>query len=162
MSDSFLDHLSSPDQEKIRRRMRSPEEYEKLRDKVKGPEDLEREMSKNSEFAEFSLSMETEKGMKESVKSSISEGISEQGIDKVIDGKIDKKTKAALESGNFELSIDNSKDSSPKVRVQPKSGGEKGGSIDAPSGKVAEALPLKPSFQDKLFSTFKLKNKKSS
>lgn len=158
MSDSFLDHLSSPEREKIRQRMRSPEEYERLRDKVKGPEDLEREMNKNSEFAEMSFALETDKGAREKMKSSIAEQIKDGGVESVVEGKLDKKTKAALEAGKFELSVDSSKESSPKLRIKPKTGGEKGtGGIDAPSGNVAEALPLKPSFQDKLMSSFQIK-----
>ncbi len=159
MSDSFLDFIPSQEREKIRRRMRSPEEYERLREKVKGPEDLEREMSKNSEYAEFSFGLEAEKGMKESVKQSIAEQIADAGVQSVVEGKLDKQTKAALEAGKFDVIADSSQEASPKLRIKPSSGNDKGGSIDAPSGKVSEALPLKPSFQDKLVSSFQIKKR---
>ncbi len=162
MSDNFLDFIPSHEREKIRRRMRSPEEYERLREKVKGPEDLEREMNKNSEYAEMSFALETEKKAQEAVKKGIMEQIKDGGVDSVVEGKLDKKTKAALEAGRFDIVADSSQESSPKLRIKPKSGNDKGGSIDAPSGKVAEALPLKPSFQDKLVSSFQIRTKKSA
>lgn len=159
MSDSFLDFIPSQEREKIRRRMRSPEEYERLREKVKGPEDLEREMNKNSEYAEFSFGLEAEKGMKESVKQSIAEQIADGGVNSIVEGKLDKQTKAALEAGKFDIVADSSQEAAPKLRIRPSSGGESGGTMDAPSGKVSEALPLKPSFQEKLLSTFQIKKR---
>ena len=54
---SWLDRIPSREREKIRKRLRSPEEYERLREKVKGPEDLEREMERNAEFAEARLTL---------------------------------------------------------------------------------------------------------
>lgn len=153
MSDPYLDHLPSREREKIRKRLRSPEEYERLREKVKGPEDLEREMEKNAEFAEAKLAFETEPKTQEKAKATIRAFASEQGLDCAFEQSSDS-LKEALKKGTFDVTVD-SKSHEPKLAIkiknQPKATGE------APSGNVAEIFNLKPALQQQILSSFQLK-----
>src|SRR5437870_2028194 len=103
MSDHFLDHIPAHEREKIRKRLRSPEEYERLREKVKGPEDLEREMEKNAEFAELRLHLETEPKAREKASSIVREAGAE-----AVDKSVPEAIRNALKSGKFELLVDQS------------------------------------------------------
>ncbi len=162
MSDDFIDRLPSHERRKwLDVKEHSPQEYEKIRKEYQvGMRGREAIAERMSHFAEFSLALETEKGLKESVSKSIAEQIRDKGIDKVVDGKIDKHQKSALEAGHFDVIADASQEATPKLRIKPKSGSDKGSTIDAPSGKISEALPLKPAIQDRLLLTFKIKTKK--
>lgn len=139
MSDSYLDHLPSQEREKIRKRLRSPEEYERLREKVKGPEDLEREMEKNAEFAEAKLHLEVDPKAREQVKSMVQEAGKE-----ALAGKTPEWLQEALKAGNFEVTVDEHS-SEPKLAVKPTVAPN-----DAPTGKVQEIFPLKQSLQQNI------------
>ena len=147
MSDSFLDHLSTHEREKIRKRMRSPEAYERLREKVKGPEDLEREMEKNAESADLSLSLETEPGTQEKAKDIVRSAIAEQGIDGVLD-KAPGSAAEAIQSANFDVTIDHTQ-KGPKISVRVKT------SSDASMGTIQETIPLKATLQKTIMARLK-------
>lgn len=151
MSDSYLDHLPGREREKIRKRMRSPEEYERLREKVKGPEDLECEMEKNAEFAEVRLALESEPGLQEKSKEAVKSFVGEQGIEKAFTNP-DIHLQDALKNGNFEMTVDSQK-GEPKLAVKIQ------GSVDAPSGNVQEVFTLSPVLQQQIVSSFSLKGK---
>ncbi len=150
MSDPYLDHLPSKEREKIRKRLRSPEEYERLREKVKGPEDLEREMEKNAEFAETKLAIETDPKAQEKAKNIIKSVVTEKGIDGAFE-KSSEQLNEAITAGNFEVCSDE-QSRVPQLAVRPKKAG-----TEAPSGNVAEIFPLKMGLQQQIVSTFCLK-----
>ncbi len=145
MSDSsFIDHLPSGEREKIRKRLRSPEEYERLREKVKGPEDLEREMEKNAEFAEAKLHLESDPKAQEKAKDVVRAFVSEQGTEAALEGKAEKMADG-LSNGQFEVVVTD-KNHEPTLAV-------------APSGNVSEVFPLKQSLQQQIFASFTMKEK---
>ena len=147
MSDHYLDLLPSREREKIRRRLRmSPEAYAALREKVKGPEDLEREMEKNAEFAEVRLRLETEPKTRENVASMVREA----GTD-AVDAKAPEAIKEAIKNGKFDVLVSHS-EHAPNLSVKPK------GQAEAPSGNVQEVYPLKAALQQKIVSSFRVKN----
>jgi hypothetical protein len=133
MSDSFLDRLSSPEREKIRRRMRSPEEYERLRDKVKGPEDLERELKRSEQLADVKFRIETEPETAERLYDRIVDDIEKKGVEEVLeDGDVSESVKTSLEKGNFGVSVE----AHPKTHEDAL--------VVLPEGNVQDALPVKP------------------
>ena len=146
MTDPYLDHLPSHEREKIRKRLRSPEEYERLREKVKGPEDLEREMEKNAEFAEFKLKIETEPKAQE--KASVM--VKEAGVD-AFEKKIPEALKSALKHGAFEVVVDHH-GKEPRLAIKPKAK-----ATEAPTGKIQEVFPLRTSLQQQILSSFQVK-----
>lgn len=149
MSDAFMDRLPSQEREKIRKRLRSPEEYERLRDKVKGPEDLEREMEKNAEFAEAKLTLESEPKAQEKAKDAIREFVQEKGMDAAFEGKMSPE---AVSKGLFTVTVIEKAKGQPKLAIKPSvKPGE-----SAPSGNVAEVLSLKPALQQQILSSFTL------
>lgn len=156
MSDSFLDHVPSHERSKWERlKERSPAEYLKERKKYQeGLRERQRLSEKGSDFADFNFAFESEPKFRDDVKEKVKEGL-QKGIDHVIDGKVDAKTRHALESGHFDVSIDRTQ-SVPKLTVKPRSTGEK---PNAAEGNIAEALPLKPAFQDKIIAALKINNK---
>ncbi len=156
MSDSFLDHLPSQEREKIRKRMRSPEEYERLREKVKGPEDLEREMKINAESAEITLALETSSETQERAKDAVKASVMEQGIEGLSDVQ-----KEAILAGNFDVTAE-SKNGAPVLSVRLQSAPDAKGAIDAPSGKVNEVFPLKMSLQQQILSGFTIKKQNAA
>lgn len=147
MSDAYLDHLPSLDREKIRRRLRSPEEYERLREKVKGPEDLEREMERNAEFAEASLHLETDPEAQHMAQEKVRAALREHGID----ASLDEPLTHSLES--FRVIV-TEKHGEPRlaVHVQP----SEYDSV-APTGTVREILTLKPVLSQQIVSAFSTK-----
>lgn len=153
MSDSYLDHIPSQEREKIRKRLRSPEEYERLREKVRGPEDLEREMEKNADFAEVKLSLETEPKAQESAKASVQEFVSKEGIESALE-HAPSHAKEAVKKGSFEVTVDAGK-REPKLAIKLKTAPSKGAK-EAPSGNVQEVFPLKASLQQQILSSLKI------
>ncbi len=147
MSDSFMDRLPSQEREKIRKRLRSPEEYERLRDKVKGPEDLEREMEKNAEFAEVKLTLESEPKAQEKAKDAVREFVREKGMDAALEGKMSPET---VSKGLFTVTVVEKAKGQPKLAIKPSA---KPGE-SAPSGNIAEVLSLKPALQQQIMSSF--------
>jgi len=149
MSDSFMDRLPSQEREKIRKRLRSPEEYERLRDKVRGPEDLEREMEKNAEFAEAKLTLESEPKAQEKAKDAVQAYVLEKGMDAALEGKASTE---AIAKGLFSVTVTEKMKGEPRLAVKmshaPKSGTE------APSGNVSETLSLTPALQQQIMSSF--------
>jgi hypothetical protein len=144
---SYLDHLPSQEREKIRKRLRSPEEYERLREKVRGPEDLEREMERNAEFAEARLALESDPGAREQARDAVRQAVAEQGIDAVIEGSPDA---SAVEQGNFEVIVDEH-GAEPRLAVQSTEKSQAG------SGNVAEVFGLRPAIQQQILSSISLK-----
>lgn len=137
MSDSYLDRLPGHEREKIRKRLRSPEEFERLREKVKGPEDLEREMERSERLAELHLALESEPRMNERLKSTLERDIAEQGIDNVLDtDKCSPDAKAAIEQGRFDVSVDEDPQTHNDALVV------------VTEGNVREKVPVKLSFSD--------------
>jgi len=146
---SWLDQLPSQEREKIRKRLRSPEEYERLREKVKGPEDLEREMEQNAEFAEVQLMLESEKGAQEKAKKTVQNFVQEQGIETFIEG-LSLSAEENIREGNFKVIV-TEKDHQPTLAIKIVGAGE-----SAPSGNVSEVYPLKPALQKQVLATFTL------
>lgn len=144
-----MDRLPSQEREKIRKRLRSPEEYERLRDKVKGPEDLEREMEKNAEFAEAKLTLESEPKAQEKAKDTVREYVKEKGMDAAFEGKMSPE---AVSKGLFTVTVVEKAKGQPKLAIKPSA---KPGE-SAPSGNVAEVLSLKPALQQQILSSFTL------
>lgn len=154
MSDSFLENLPSHERawyEKLKRR--SPAEYEKFKREAQERREVREHVSeKASQFADFQFAFESESSVRDEVKDKIKEGIKDG-----IDAKVDAKTMQALEKGHFDVGIDKTQ-SVPRLTVKPVSGKEKG-SHTAAEGNIAEALPLKPAFQDKIITSLNLHNK---
>lgn len=155
MSDSsWLDHLPSQEKEKIRKRMRSPEEYERLREKVKGPEDLEREMERNAEFAEVRLTLESEPASQEKAREAVAAFVAEEGIEASLESAPSSAAEA-LAKGSFDVVV-TEKNHEPRIAVKLKGSPDKSPN-EAPSGNVAEVLALKPALQQQILTTFTLK-----
>ena len=158
MSDSFLENLPGKERawyERLKRR--SPAEYEKFKREAQERREVREHVSeKASNFAEFNFAFESEPGMKDSVKDKIKEGL-KKNPDAVLDGKPDAKLKQALEKGNFDVSVDKTH-AVPRLTVTPSSAKE-GSKQSAAEGNIAEALPLKPTFQDKLILSLQIKNR---
>ncbi len=146
MSDSFIDRLPSQEREKIRKRMRSPEEYERLREKVKGPEDLEREMEKNAEFAEVKLMLDSEPKVQEKAKNTVRAFVQEKGIDAALEGKLSPEV---VSKGLFAVTVIEHKKGKPTLALKPSAQADE----TAPSGNVAEALSLKPALQQQIMAS---------
>ncbi len=142
MSDSYLDHLSTPERERIRKRMRSPEAYEMLREKVKGPEDLEREMKKNERMAEIRFQMESEPAMAETMKATVEKDIQERGVEQIFDQELSKEAKKALMEGKFTLTVT----SHPKTHQDVL--------VAIPEGHIQEKLPIKPTLGEEYVRQF--------
>ncbi len=153
MSYSYVDHLPSHEREKIRKRLRSPEEYERLREKVKGPEDLEREITKNAEFAEARLALESEPQVQEKAKAAVRAFITEKGMDAALEGNVSPE---AISKGLFTVTvIDKSHGEATlafKLSASPKTSGE-----SASSGNVSEVLSLKPALQQQILTSLRIK-----
>ncbi|MBI3618981.1 hypothetical protein HY213_03020 [Candidatus Peregrinibacteria bacterium] len=143
MADSWLDHIPSHEREKIRKRMRSPEEYERLREKVKGPEDLEKEMQKNDALANLTFGLETEPALHDGLKHAIDQQIQKEGVASVLEAPPkNPQLKKAIEKGKFKLTVSSHpKTHQDQIMVQPE-------------GTVQEKLPLKPSLSDQYVSQF--------
>ena len=132
MSDSFLDHLASHEREKVRKRLRSPEEYERLREKVKGPEDLERELKKSERMAEAKFRLETEPEEHEKLHARIEKDL-KRGVESVLEhADIPEHLRKALEQGDFLISIE----SHPQTHEDAL--------VLVPEGNVQDVLPVKP------------------
>lgn len=143
MSDSFLDHLSSPEREKIRKRMRSPEAYERLREKVKGPEDLAKEMERSEKLAELHFTLESEPAVNDSLKNAIEQDVRDQGIDALFESeKISSEGKAALEQGKFSVSVEAHPDTQEDALVV------------MTEGNVQEKIPVRIAFSDQYVGQF--------
>ena len=142
MSD-FLDHLPSPEREKIRKKMRSPEAYAALRERVKGPEDLEKEMKKSEQLAEVHLQMESEPRKKEEMKKMLEKDVSEQGIEKILETKnMSADARAQIEAGNFQISVS----SHPQTHQDAL--------IVAPEGNIQEKIPVKTGMSEHYVAQF--------
>ena len=137
MSDSWLNHLPSHEREKIRKRLRSPEEYERLREKVKGPEDLEKEMRKSEQLAELNFAMESEPKVKEALKKQVEKDMKEQGIESILESHMSPEAKNAIEQGKFILQVS----SHPQTHQDAL--------VAIPEGNVQEKIPVKPQLSDK-------------
>ena len=142
MSD-FMDRLPSKEQERIRKRMRSPEAYERLREKVKGPEDLENEMEKSEQLAELHYSMESEPQKKEAVKVQVEKDVAEQGIENVLDTeKMSPEQKKMIEQGKFTVAVS----SHPATHEDAL--------VVVPEGNVQEKIPVKTTFSETYTTQF--------
>ena len=150
---AWFDQLPSQEREKIRRRLRSPEEYERLREKVRGPEDLEREMEKNAEFAEARLTLESEPEAHESARDAVRSFVAEQSMEAGIEGG-SEAVRGALESGRFNIAVVDHASSEPRLALQIRQD-PSSGVADAPMGNVQETFPLTPALQQKVFSVLK-------
>lgn len=137
MSDPFMDHLPSHEQEKLRKRLRSPAAYEKLREKVKGPEDLEKELAAAERLADANLEMQTNPEAREKTKQGIEKDIKEQGPESVLDhaDKLPDAARQALQEGRF------------AVVATPDQG-----LAVVPEGNVSDRLPLKKTVSDQYVS----------
>lgn len=139
MADNFLDHLPSLEREKIRKRLRSPEEYERLREKVKGPEDLERELKRSEMLADVHFAIESDPAKKEALKSRVESSIAESGVEAVLEKgtKLSPEMKKVIEAGKFTVAIS----SHPKTHDDHV--------VVMPEGKVAEKFPVRSSLAER-------------
>lgn len=150
MSDSsYLDHLPSREREKIRKRLRSPEEYERLRETVKGPEDLEREMERNAEFAEVKLALESDPQAQEKAKDAVRAFVAEQGTQAATEEPVSSE---AIAKGLFAVTVLEKAHSEPTLGLTLPGTDE-----TAPTGNIAETLSLTPALQQQILSTFTLR-----
>lgn len=141
-SDSFLDHLSSRERQKLRKMM-SPEAYERLREKVKGPEDLAEELKRQEMYAELRFHLETEPEIYEKLQNQIEKDLREQGAEQMVEATgLSPEQKAALEQKNFRITV-----SSHPMTHQDQI-------MLLPEGTVQEAIPLTMSLSDKYASQF--------
>jgi hypothetical protein len=138
MTDSFLDHLPSREREKIRKRLRSPEEYERLREKVKGPEDLEREMKKSEQMAEVKFRIETEPEATERLHDRIRKDLEKGGVEAVLENPdLPEGVSLALEQGNFGVSVE----AHPQTHEDTL--------VVLPEGNIQDKLPVKPAMSER-------------
>lgn len=144
---SYLDNLPSQEREKIRKRMRSPEEYERLREKVRGPEDLEHEMEKNAEFAEVRLSLESDPQAQEKAKETVKTSMTEQGIEATLEKGFEALADA-IPRGQFDVVVSENDKGEPQIAVT---------GTEASSGNVAEVFPLTQKLQQQILSSFRLR-----
>ncbi|MDD5026216.1 MAG: hypothetical protein PHH13_02445 [Candidatus Peribacteraceae bacterium] len=131
----WLDLLPSNEREKIRKRLRSPEEYERLREKVKGPEDLEHEMDRNERMAEARFVLESEPKAKEMLRRQIAEDLQSSPPEVVLD-----HVPASILKGNFDVVIE----------VHPQTKEDQVFVI--PEGNVREKIPVKQVFSEQYVS----------
>jgi hypothetical protein len=146
-----MDHLPSREREKIRKRMRSPEEYERLREKVKGPEDLEREMEKNSEFAEAKLHLESDPKAQEKARDVVRAFVKQKGIDAALNTSSANAEK--LLQGKFDVIV-TEHEHQPTLSVRSENGAS---GEEAPSGNITETLQLRTTLSKQVLSSFRLK-----
>lgn len=133
MSDSFLDHIPSREREKIRKRLRTPEEYERLREKVKGPEDLERELKRSEQLAEVKFRIEMEPETEERLRDRIMKDIEERGIEEILEqGDVSEGVKGTIKQGNFGVSVE----AHPQTHEDTL--------VVLPEGNIQGRLPVKP------------------
>lgn len=138
MSDSFLDHLPSQERAKIRKRLRSPEEYERLREKVKGPEDLEREMKKAEQMAEVKFRIETEPETMERLQNGVADDLEKKGIEVVLEEtSLSESARAALEQGRFMVSVE----AHPQTHEDAL--------VVLPEGNIQDKVPVKPAMSER-------------
>jgi hypothetical protein len=140
MSDSYLDHLSAPEREKIRKRMRSPEAYEKLRERVKGPEDLEREIDRNDRMADAAFVLESQPEQKEAMKKSLEVDLEKQGMEGVLEHAPSDEARKLIEQGKFTLKIS----SHPKTHEDQLT--------VVTEGNVQEKIPVRTQLSDTYIS----------
>jgi len=161
-SDGFLENLPNRQKhwyEELKRR--SPAEYEKFKREAQGRREVREHVSeKASDFADFQFSFESEPGTREAVKDKVKEGI-KRNPDSVVEGKLDAKARQAMEKGHFDVAIDKSQPM-PRLTVKPAFGPKEADKQGAAEGNIAEALPLKPSFQDRLILSLQVRTKNSS
>lgn len=140
---SWFDRLPSHEKQRLRKRMRSPEEYEKLRERVKGPEDLEREMAQNELLAELKFALETEPHIQEELKKEIEKDLREQGPEQMLEsGDLSPEAQEAIASGSFEVGIETNSDTGHEQMVL------------RPEGSVAEKVSLQQSVSDQYTAGF--------
>ena len=140
--DSYLDLIPSSERQKIRERLKLSEgEYEKLRERVKGPEDLKMELERGEVLAEARLKMELEPGVKDALQKQIEMDMKERGIEEIVEGvEISAEAKAAIESGNFDVSIESHPEShQDQLAILPE-------------GRVGEVVPIRLSLGDQYLS----------
>lgn len=137
MSDPFMDHLPSHEQEKLRKRLRSPEAYEKLREKVKGPADLEKELAAAEQLADAALELQTNAEAREAVKKGIEKDLQENGVEGVLENSdaLPDDVRQQLEEGRFTVT----------------STADQGLSV-VPEGNVNDRLPLQKTVSDQYVS----------
>ena len=149
MSDSFVDHLPSHEQRRLKRMM-SAAAYEKLRERVKGPEDLEKEMQRNDRMAEAKFALESEPKMHETLRNQMEQDIKQQGMEKVLDAKdLSTDTKKALEQGKFRLTVS----SHPQTHQDHL--------MAVPEGTVQEQIPVKVTYSEKYVAQLQQAQKKT-
>ncbi len=133
MADSFLDHLPSLERERIRKRLRSPEEYERLRERVKGPEDLEKELAQAEIMADLQFELNSSPETHEKLSKALTNLIIEGGPDQVFetDTELSNEAKDQLKAGKFVL------------RVLPNPVTSQDHLCAVPEGNVQESIPVK-------------------
>ena len=131
--------LPSYEKEKLRKKLRSPEEYEKSREAVKdrGPEYIEKEMDYNERMAELAFLLESEPVVKDELKKSLQETIGESGAESVVESaQITEQQKASIEEGDFDVSVD----SNPNTNMDQL--------MLSVSGNVSEKVPVNKTIND--------------
>jgi hypothetical protein len=143
MSDSFLDQLSSPEREKIRKKLRSPAAYERLREKVKGPEDLEAELKRAEQIADLHFALESDHAMYQKLKMDVQRAITDRGIEHVLGDKVDISidVRRKLEGGKFDVAVSTHPTTHEDAIVL------------IPEGNVKDALPLTSQLTNALASS---------
>jgi len=139
---SWFDRLPSNEKRKLRKRMRSPEEYARLRERVKGPEDLEREMAQNLMLADLKFAIDTEPRVKEELQKEIEQDLKEKGLEQMLESAdVSPEAQDALTSGSFKVAIETNGTGNEQMVLQPE-------------GNVAEKIPLKKNVTEQYSSSF--------
>jgi hypothetical protein len=140
---NWIDRLPSKEKKKLRKRMRSPEEYERLRERVKGPEDLEKEMVQNELLAELKFTLETEPHIQEELRKDIEKDMSEQGIENIAEtSALSPEARKALKEGKFAVAMEtNTSTGHEQIVLQPE-------------GNVSEKVALQQSVSDQYTDGF--------
>lgn len=131
---NYLDRLPVGQQERIKQRLRTPEQYEMLRQCVKGPEDLKRELDRAEVVAEARFQMESEPEKKEQLKLALKEDLENDQLSLEI-------AKEELLSNNFDVSVE-SHPETHKDQLAIK-----------PSGNVSETIWLEEEVGDGYLGT---------
>lgn len=140
---NWFDRLPLHEKNRLRKRMRSPEEYERLRERVKGPEDLEREMAKNELLAELKFALETEPRIQEELRREIEKDVRERGLEQILESSyLSPEVGEVLARGAFEVGIE----------AHPDTGHEQ--IVLKPEGNVSENIPLRKTVSEQYTAGF--------
>ncbi len=125
-----------------RKRLRSMEEYAESREGIKDVKEISQEMKESARLAELDLELQTDVRVQEKLKETVKSDMKKHGLEDLFaqGTKVSPEAKKALEQGNF------------RMAVAPHPVTHKDTLVALPEGKIAEKLPVKPSFSNQYVS----------